>query len=223
MKISAKNSNRNLSGSNRKTYNLSFIIYNSRIQNYFSKKNNSGFVLLFAIIAVSIILTMTMGILTISFKEVALSTSARDSHYAFFAADTGVECGLYYDLTDSPDTQNSKSELGNGVKPVDISCDGTNIASAGPTQEADGTVIYSFTDQNLSNNGTFEIEGDNNVGHCAKVIIKKHVPNADGKVNSTTGAPIVETHIDSYGYNVACDKIGNRNAIERHLSAYYEE
>jgi hypothetical protein len=61
-------------------------------------KNNSGFVMLFAIMLSSIILAIALGIANISLKEVNFSTSAKDTNDAFFAADTGAECALYADI-----------------------------------------------------------------------------------------------------------------------------
>ena len=45
----------------------------------------------------SIILAIAMGILSIALKETNFGVSARAGNEAFFAADTGAECALYYD------------------------------------------------------------------------------------------------------------------------------
>ena|SRR3990167_9528157 len=60
-------------------------------------KKNRGFVLLFVVMLSSIILAITLGVADISLKEIKFSTSARDTNEAFFAADTGAECALFYD------------------------------------------------------------------------------------------------------------------------------
>ena len=60
-------------------------------------KKNNGFVLLFVVIISSIILAVTLSIANIALKEIKFSTSAKDANEAFFAADTGAECALYYD------------------------------------------------------------------------------------------------------------------------------
>ena len=64
-------------------------------------KEKKGFVILFAVVVSSIVLTITMGVANIALKEVKFSTSARDSNYAFYAADTGAECALVNDKTPS--------------------------------------------------------------------------------------------------------------------------
>lgn len=57
-----------------------------------------GFVMLFAVVLSSIILAVTLGLANISLKEINFTTSAKNTNDAFFAADTGAECALYYDL-----------------------------------------------------------------------------------------------------------------------------
>jgi hypothetical protein len=65
-------------------------------------KNNKGYTLLFAVLVSSIVLAVGISILTISKKEFLLSSSARESITAFYAADSGLECALYYnDNTDA--------------------------------------------------------------------------------------------------------------------------
>jgi hypothetical protein len=64
-----------------------------------NKKNESGFVLLFAITIAAIILSISLGIANVTLKEANFSTSARDTNEAFFAADVGADCAL---LNDKP-------------------------------------------------------------------------------------------------------------------------
>ena len=58
----------------------------------------SGFALLFAVVISSIILAIALGVANIAFKEVKFSSSAQGANDAFFAADTGAECALFYDI-----------------------------------------------------------------------------------------------------------------------------
>ncbi len=64
-------------------------------------KKNKGFVILFAIIATSIILTVSFGLANISLQEINFSTSAKDTNEAFYAADIGAECALANDKSAS--------------------------------------------------------------------------------------------------------------------------
>lgn len=63
-------------------------------------KNKKGFVLLYTMIVSSIILSVALGIINIALKESKFSVSAKATNEAFFAADTGAECALFYDKTD---------------------------------------------------------------------------------------------------------------------------
>jgi len=61
---------------------------------------NKGFALLFTVIIISVILALGLGIADTTYKQTILSSLARDSQLAFYQAESGVECGLYYDLHD---------------------------------------------------------------------------------------------------------------------------
>ena len=56
-----------------------------------------GFTLLLAVLVSSIMLALGSAIYNIAAKEVILSSSGRDSQYAFYSADSGIECALYWD------------------------------------------------------------------------------------------------------------------------------
>ncbi len=58
-----------------------------------------GFVMLFTVLIVSLILTLALGISDITLKQSILSGLAKDSGIAFYQADTAVECGMYEDTT----------------------------------------------------------------------------------------------------------------------------
>ena len=59
------------------------------------QKNTNGFALLYAVIIVSLILSITAGISNIVFKQSMLAGLAFDSQVAFYQADSAVECGMY--------------------------------------------------------------------------------------------------------------------------------
>ena len=73
-----------------------------KIKNLFFTKISprKGIALLFAIMLSAIFLTIALGVLNISIKELNFSASAKDTANAFFAADSGVECALYNDRSD---------------------------------------------------------------------------------------------------------------------------
>lgn len=63
------------------------------------KKNNhkKGFSVLFATLIGSLVLAIGLAILSITIKQIKLSSAGRESQHAFYAADTGIECALYLD------------------------------------------------------------------------------------------------------------------------------
>lgn len=61
-------------------------------------KDARGFTLFFAVLVSSVALSIGIAILNVAVKEIILSSSIRDSQFAFYAADAGVECAIYWDI-----------------------------------------------------------------------------------------------------------------------------
>lgn len=71
------------------------LIFNIKKQN----KNNiysrqKGYAILYTVVIISIIMTISMGLSNAVNKQLILSSVARDSQSAFYQADTAVECAL---------------------------------------------------------------------------------------------------------------------------------
>jgi Tfp pilus assembly protein PilX len=64
---------------------------------YFMTKRNKGFTLLFATVVVSLMLSIGLAIANITLTQLVLSSAGRESQFAFYNADTGVECAIYYE------------------------------------------------------------------------------------------------------------------------------
>ena len=56
----------------------------------------NGFALLYAIIVVSAMMSLVFGVLNIVYKQITLSGLNKDSIVAFYAANSGLECGQYW-------------------------------------------------------------------------------------------------------------------------------
>lgn len=56
-----------------------------------------GFTLLLAVLIGSVLLALGFAIFNIVSKDIILSSAGRESQFAFYAADSGVECALYWD------------------------------------------------------------------------------------------------------------------------------
>ena len=68
--------------------NLRFILYGM----------NKGFTLFIAIIVTGVLLLVATGVSSLAVRQSIISGTGRESQYAFYAADTGMECALYWDV-----------------------------------------------------------------------------------------------------------------------------
>lgn len=127
---------------------------NKGLAPYGTKGSRSGFVILFAGTISAILLSIALGVANIAFKEVKFRTSDKETNAAFFAADVGVECALFYDRSD----QNKFPADGPAMP---ITC-ANNLDI--PVSFSAG--VYNFTITNL---------GDLGQG-CAKVTVDKTAP-----------------------------------------------
>ena len=60
-------------------------------------KKPRGFTLLIAVILSTVVLTVGLALLDVAYKQVILSSTAKQSQAAFYNADSALECALYYD------------------------------------------------------------------------------------------------------------------------------
>ncbi len=121
----------------------------------FLRKKEDGFVALFTVLLVSVILAMALGIASLSLKEIVLSSSASEGSKAFYAADSGIECGLFWE----------RSTVGiiNSV-----TCNGFTLQVT-PGSDPDATDVVEF-DLPLGESGEL----------CAKVKIMRGVTSGLG-------------------------------------------
>ncbi len=124
-----------------------------------NKTSSGGYAILFAVLLISIILAITLGILNIALKEFNFTATAKNSHVSFFAADTGGECALY----------GKKQGMLETASPSML-CDTQTITSTSTTV-ATNITRYDFTDINVQNG-------------CARVDIV--VDDSDALVRRTT-------------------------------------
>ena len=177
-----------------------------------------GFTILFAVLVSSIVLALGLGIVAITMKEVQLSGAGRDSQLSFYAADSGAECGFYWDLrgdnfaTSSPGNVSlalnnlssmtcAGGESLNQDKPADISGIDKGVDSGSDSLNATTTFwIYMAT-------------ANANIGDpskpCAQIQVGKHADSVGGQIR---------TIIDSRGYNTCAD---NPRRLERGYQIQY--
>ncbi|MEK7650637.1 MAG: hypothetical protein AAB364_02095 [Patescibacteria group bacterium] len=162
--------------------------------NKFYKNQKAGVAILFAILLVSIVLTVGLTLLNITLRQLVLSSLARESQFAFYAADSARNCARYYDSLENPDERpfgyftlenNLLTFRGNGLRSV--SCGDFTIG----INSADTTSTYNF-------GGTFD-SGEKVT--CAYVEVTKGVD--PGTLNPLTNLPlgVGKTLIRAWGYN----------------------
>jgi Tfp pilus assembly protein PilV len=86
-----------------------------------------GFTLLIAVILTSVILSVGLALLDMAYKQTTLSSSARQSQYAFYAADAAMECALYADQKQNVFYYDFPGAGGNPA--LNIVCQGQNVSS----------------------------------------------------------------------------------------------
>src|SRR3989344_7693850 len=90
-----------------------------------------GYALMLSIVVSSIVLSIGISLLNIVQKELILSATGRDSQFAFYAADAGLECVLYWDLGNPgesifPESSIDDDGIGN-YPPSDTECGNTDL------------------------------------------------------------------------------------------------
>jgi len=164
-------------------------------------KNEDGITLFIAIVIMGILLFISFAVLNITLKANLFATSGRDSQYAFYAADAGLECAIYWDSRSDP----SEFDISTAGT---ITCAGQTITTypgANGQNPIPGTTTPSLIGGGGAANRTskfglrFNLVGSNPVNSCAIVTVTKNI-------NGTTD-------IESRGYNT-CDTTNPRR-IER--------
>lgn len=154
-----------------------------------------GFTLLLAALIASTVLALGSSIFTIAQKQITLSSVGRDSQFAFYAADAGAECALYWDM---------RHDAFGTVPPASApACDGTPLSEQ--VVSGDRTAGPPYVIEFQVNMFT----ADGGTPYCADVKIYKN-----------TGDPHTRIHAD--GYSTACAIIATSpRALQRSVELYY--
>lgn len=155
------------------------------------KASEKGFAMLFAVLTASVLLSIGLSIFNLTIKELLLSSSGRESQFAFYAADTGIECAMYWDFKGTNIFATSSGYASRDPVPSNPDCVNTqgqpvqsiNINPSFYTLSAASTT-FALTIPNLDAQG-------NSAPYCATVTVSKALVGS-----------IIETSIDSRGYNV---------------------
>lgn len=181
------------------------------------KTKKAGVVILFAVLMVSVILTISLGIFNITYRQMVLSSIARESEIAFFAADTARNCALFWD---GPGRAVGERPFGYYEWFIE---DGGEWLFRAPTTDVINCV-NGWTPTNVSitadyYNTMFDLiirmgEGANQRNACAHVIVSKNKGYGQSR----------KTIITANGYNIAnsnntCPPANLNRAVERTIVA----
>jgi len=129
-------------------------------------KREEGFTLLMAILVSSLVLTLGIAIVSVVRKSVMLSSIGRESQFAFYAADSGAECAMYWDLRHQLFSTSSP--------PASVDCNAQTVP-------VDATIPGSFSTQPSIFTFAYELSG-----RCVRLRVEKRhsfphtVIHADG-------------------------------------------
>jgi len=162
-----------------------------------ARSSARGFTLLFASLVASLLLAVGITIFDITLKEIILASAARDSTYAIYTADTGIECAFYWDFKNGGASGSAFATSSASSQAATITCNNQTInLTAAPNSvvktSSAATTTFSLTMTPKS--------------YCATVTVAKW-----GNPTNTT--------IVSHGYNT-CD-VNDPHRIERALQANY--
>ncbi|MDB5244411.1 MAG: hypothetical protein JWN18_281 [Parcubacteria group bacterium] len=168
------------------------------------KQSQRGFTLLIAVIFMSVMLAFGLALSSLAYKQITLASTATDSQYAFYAADSALECALYYDQQQQSFDYASHPS---GTPPGPVTCN--NQLTANPSYTPpDGTKAIT----------TYRMQIDAN--RCADVTIYKYANPTSVTSNSITRT--VTTYMFAQGYSVACSAVGtNPRMTARGEDIYY--
>jgi len=158
------------------------------------KKTQSGFALLIAVIFMSVMLTFGLALGSLGYKQQVLASSSIEAQYAFYAADSALECVLYVD-----------QQLGAfAVQPErpapGVMCDGI---LSDPIMDNWSELLWTITYR-------FRLDSDK---RCADITIYKVAPDSSEP-----------TSIFSQGYDVSCDVFDTSEGarfVSRGINVYY--
>lgn len=149
--------------------------------------------LFMAVTIMAILLFISFAVVNIAVKSTLFSSSGRDSQFAFYAADAGIECALYWDTK-------------NDISKFDPTVPGSSINCAGSTLTAGSTIIGTTTQTVIGGAGSGSwTYCSNEWGTCSFSGTKQVRYGANGSYfyqtatnsiscnNATFGDPIVGT------------------------------
>ena len=183
-------------------------------QNYQNRK--AGVAILFAILLVSIVLAVSLTLFNITFRQLILSSLARESQFAFYAADSARNCARHYDSLETPGERpfgyfglSGSSLVYNQPTVATLNCGQLVTFTPPGSFPLDASpIVFNFT--------VVFNSGDKDT--CARVTVTKYRGDVDS---------LGKTKIESRGYNnydstnaTGCYRVSDRT-VERASKMVY--
>jgi hypothetical protein len=157
-----------------------------------------GFTLLIAVIFMSVMLSFGLALGSIGYKQQILASGAIASQYAFYVADTALECALYADQK-----QDLFAYARYDGNPKSMTCNGETVAVV----QAPPSVSQLISTVRLS------LDSDT---RCADVTVYKYsAPQPPDNITS---------YLFSIGYDVSCSRLAtpdDERFVSRGISTRY--
>jgi hypothetical protein len=167
-------------------------------------KKQRGMTIFIAVVIMSLLLFISFAMVNITLKGTLFASSGRDSQYAFYAADAGMECAVYWDSMFEP------SKFATSTSGSSITC-ALNTITTGGTMYGTTTAALIGGGGNANATSTFSFvmnQGADPVNYCAVVTVSKYYVGS-----------VLKTYIKSRGYNT-CDTSSLRR-VERGVEVTY--
>ncbi len=158
----------------------------------FQKTGEHGFTVLLAALVASLVLSLGISVFTVAQKQLVLSSTGRNSQYAFYAADSAAECALYWDM---------RHQHFIAATPAVVACAGDNAIAI---------TVQGYVPETPTNpaTGIYRFRYEPN-GFCADVEITKSLTHP-------------RTLIRADGYNVTCAQItSSTRVLQRSVELTY--
>jgi hypothetical protein len=169
-----------------------------------TSKSTTGFAMLFAVLTASLLLTIGLSIFNLSFKELILSTNAKESQVAFYAADSARECALYWDVKRGAFPTCLDGVCNTEYPAVDDQGDYASIETLGQVVCNSGAEVSSVLkrDDNIGGGANSKYQADSSDTPFVKFGDSLE-PEATVIVTKEWVDGIIKTTISAYGYNTS--------------------
>ena len=176
---------------------------------YFKKRKEAdsrGFLMMYAILFITVVLSISIEILSISLKQFSISSTGEESARALYAADAGMECAFYLDIYKGYFSTSAPTKTYQHI------CDTNDITIQPPANPYISPLLWYN-----STSPSFQVKfGSGKDLMCANVYVSKTL--------YTTGTlGIKTTTVTAKGYNTDCPGVTPLRLplVERRLKSIY--